>query len=102
MKKMKSLKQQLAAAISLILVVMTITACVPELAVAQIKGRVRAKHNGVNLVLGDGSVRYRNKAGKPRRFSYDFNNDVGFAKTQRQSSRLLKPRRYMEQEGLYK
>jgi hypothetical protein len=45
MKTMKSLKQQMTAAFSLILMVMTIAVCAPDQALANGKGRVGAAAN---------------------------------------------------------
>jgi len=59
MKKMKSLKQQMTAALSLILMVMVITVCAPDQALANGKGRKG----------GSASVQQRNNARQPRRIT---------------------------------
>lgn len=59
MKEMKSLKQQMTAALSLILMVMVITVCAPDQALANGKGRKG----------GSASVQQRNNARQPRRIT---------------------------------
>ena len=58
---MKNMKQQITTAFGSILVVVAVAACAPEQSFAKVKGGMRTKQNGMNVALGDGSVRHRKR-----------------------------------------
>lgn len=47
MRKMKSVKQPMTTVLSLMLAVLTIAVCAPDQTIAQVRGRARAKHQGI-------------------------------------------------------